>query len=1003
MTFLTRPRAGGIAIPALLLFLVPALAGAGAPPVANPDIVSIGQPPGIDLLWGLTSGYSFEQERGASRLNLDLRSDFLVPQMGFLDVTFEASAGVVGSEADGALSAYLKFPYLTPGVEYDFLDRTAYLKLTVVGAPRRGGILGIGDRLRVDYIPAKNWVQLGFVLQQPFRKFRANRPRNRHTYLSSVDIPHGRTPEDLYPRETVDAVESSMAWMEQLLTPRFGLYDYPSKSDRRHCEERMDAVKTHLHEVGRLFAAEDSAYHANLDAAFTSILGGDAEAGRALGRTAETILLDEVVVPVDRLFGQLKKPIDLSAYNARALRAFEAVLDGDAPPAAGSLDAAALTRDRRDAARTVMRRVLMRTQKSAESVKKRWDDSRLLWLPLNYGLRAGDLRTQEQLDRAMERVVGMDFTACNQVGYLFDEDFYYAFRNQILQTRNYQVTIIHDYRNRCGKGPDAVSWSLVATGYLDAMIAAIQDLDPGKRERLPQYYLFLDEHYYRQNRVKKVVNLLERLYGSSPVRLKDEALQASLRERQARLAEAVAASKALRGFTEKELRKVLSVHVNVTNQFHPAFKEDAITRDHRKIAFRDVREDDPRSGEGLYTGMGIGEYYLGPSWEDRCLRLRGPDLVHLKRQTRMLFLSQGYGPDEVPEVLREDPLPVGDADAMDDPPCPDGWNTTALTTMNHTGFLEKRASMAKMALYNLMPRGSVLYVPDSIWSNDFWGSVLLGASLRGLQVYVVATDEAHAPSDAGPTLELIREVMASLAFGQQYLAPELAAAGGSIHVGLFDTDYDVEDGPARLRMILGGLRDGKLAAEGIRVHPGIVPLLQERLADWGDTAFVHVTRFGEDRKTKLHQKTQFFMTRRAARVLESREAVGLMRDYVDYNRARGRPGKENPPGLACSPFLLRAQARDKAGMAAGTEEEAPAPDAAYFMTIGSQNQDRRGMMLDGEVLVTLAGRESLVGLMDFLSVMSASDWVHSAEEVDRHFPKEGGLIKSITRWIRNVI
>jgi len=41
--------------------------------------------------------------------------------------------------------------------------------------------------------------------------------------------------------------------------------------------------------------------------------------------------------------------------------------------------------------------------------------------------------------------------------------------------------------------------------------------------------------------------------------------------------------------------------------------------------------------------------------------------------------------------------------------------------------------------------------------------------------------------------------------------------------------------------------------------------------------------------------------------------------------------------------------------------------------------------------------------MDFLSIMSASDWAHSPEDVNAHFPKAGGLLKSITRWIRNII
>ena len=47
-------------------------------------------------------------------------------------------------------------------------------------------------------------------------------------------------------------------------------------------------------------------------------------------------------------------------------------------------------------------------------------------------------------------------------------------------------------------------------------------------------------------------------------------------------------------------------------------------RDHRKVVFYDISEDDPYRGEAIFTGAGIGEHYANLSWEDRSLLLRGP-------------------------------------------------------------------------------------------------------------------------------------------------------------------------------------------------------------------------------------------------------------------------------------------------------------------------------------------------------------------------------------------
>src|SRR6185503_11342080 len=116
--------------------------------------------------------------------------------------------------------------------------------------------------------------------------------------------------------------------------------------------------------------------------------------------------------------------------------------------------------------------------------------------------------------------------------------------------------------------------------------------------------------------------------------------EAHLRERQRELRDAVAASARLQSEArahggEDWLRKVVKVHVSITQPSDFSFRShrivpplpftpDNIVRDHRKVAFYDLDEQDPYRGAAIVMGVGIGEHYASATWEDRGYRLRGP-------------------------------------------------------------------------------------------------------------------------------------------------------------------------------------------------------------------------------------------------------------------------------------------------------------------------------------------------------------------------------------------
>ena len=123
-------------------------------------------------------------------------------------------------------------------------------------------------------------------------------------------------------------------------------------------------------------------------------------------------------------------------------------------------------------------------------------------------------------------------------------------------------------------------------------------------------------------------------------------------------AQAVAESDLLRigasQYGDKWLKNLIKVHVNITNPADTSFRSwhiagimpipDNMMRDHRKIAFYDITEDDPYQGMAMFTGMGIGEHYVGAHWEDRAIMIQGPGALAVKDAARGLLVAQGFEP-----------------------------------------------------------------------------------------------------------------------------------------------------------------------------------------------------------------------------------------------------------------------------------------------------------------------------------------------------------------------
>lgn len=987
--------------PALaLLTAVTAFAACPGPstaaPAAGPDsplppaAVSAGQPPRIDFSWGPLAGYDFARRELRTRVFLSATTEPPVLLPRFLGLTLEGALGTCGDRFDAAAAAWLGIPWAGIGVDYDIPDDEWSLRLSLRFPLRRGGMLHHGDLLRFDYAPGAQQVLAGLALPSPFERYRMTRKAAKEVRLPAGSLPEEpvRGAPHLSPEldSLLARVEHAVLWIDRMVTPRFAVGE--------GFERDAAALREHLRQPGHDFAGEEAAYHDGLAAAFVAALGGDAERGRALAHRAEACIFERVLVPFDQKFGREKEPAGAGGYCARALAEFEAALPGEVEPG----DTTAASAGRRALCREVFRRVLAAIERAADQARGRWqerflfwhDRARLAWLPLNYGLQHDQYDTQAEWDSVLASLTRHPFSDANTIQYLMMERFHIELKRMIRETETYQVTIVHDFRGRESDGTtDIYGWDVVADGYLAAFLRAVRDLDSGRRARLPQFFLFLDAHYYGANRERDIVSYMENLYDPPRLRLQDDQIAAQVEARQDSLRRAIDRSPALARLGRERLRELFRVHVNITYPLDPSFNLDMTQRDHRKLGFRDVSEADPSAGEAVITGQGVGAHYNGSGWEDRSLLVRGSALVTFKTDTRRLFLDQGFSPEEVPECLRAQAHPDDYAERCLRLRADRGWTTPVSIVANETGYGDKQATVLKAAVYNLAADSSTVLSFDSLWLSDLWAGMFIGAALRGARMFPVAPTPQNAPSHAAPVLCFLRQNLDLLFRAQNSFAEEIAAAGGALRVGLYAHDAPTQDFRRRVDAFLKSRASQPVVRRWFPFDAGIDSLLSGFLRQFPEVAGVALSLRP---RPYLHLKYQLYGSYEGFRIIERPEWVPILRRHLEI-RQRQVYGLKTP-GLG--PWILSTV--DSSGGVTRplipafeqwlAESDPTAPQRVVFTcTIGSQNQNPRSLLLDGEVAVNISGYDGLITTADFIFILGVATWPSTRQEFDRLFPE----------------
>ena len=911
------------------------------------------------------------------------------PVVGALSVDGELYGSGGSRRVEAGARAIARSPALALGVGLDWnLTRSsADVLLTYKSAILRGGLLGHGTMVRVDYLPTRGQ-SLAVGISVPLYQTLAGRTRPKHV---DADLPAPTQPSVATTTLPME-LEGAVASVEQNVNAIRACANVWSSESVRYVKAVVSCPAT------------SAAYYQSLKAAFSLALMGD---GIRVEARAREGLLDNVLLPYDTLLGQVKDPGDrIDGLTSLAQERFARWIE----------DSSGVPANRRSYAVAIHARWMRSIERAHAALVAQWKDSRFVWLPLQLALTPDQYDDQSEIDALIGRAVGHQFTGDNALMYLEGRDLPLAIARSIYAARDYHVLWTHDITSKrhTTHNLDNVGYELVADVYLPALTAAVRRYDDVGH--LPAYMIFLDQYFYEPRGGRLWMTILEDPLQAS-MRLPGENAdrEEHLRQRQRELQAAVASSARLQEESARNggdawLRRTVKVHVNITDPSDFSFRSsrivppwpmapDNLMRDHRKIAFYDLDEADPWRGSLLLMGTGVGEQFASATWEDRGVRLRGPATLQARADLRTVMRANGFGESDIPPQLRERiPIRVAEQRAN-----ADVTMGRALQVHNEVGWGAKKSSIARAMLYDLVQPGTVIVAPDPQWVSPHWAAMLAGAAARGAKVYVVAPALANAPVDEPALQFLAREVLARVLEIRADLSASLQASGGELRVGLFTANAPSTDTLGRLQDMRDGIQRAPWLSDLFPFDVSDLARLRAsdaRAAASGENA-TELARDEIPREPKVHQKTQ--LVARAGSIQALLRQPGWATALASALDAQTRETSEVTAQLdRRSPAIDTVSDRGPEKIMGDFERQMTEADRrkiGLYFTVGTQNQDPRGMALDGEATLVTSGFQGAAGVVDLYYLMARSTWVETRADLDRLIPVTSSVMTRLARWI----
>src|SRR5689334_15248704 len=306
----------------LIGMLAVLVAGSARAQAAGPaPVFSIGQPP----IWRqqlTTQGTAYGQgDRSGATVSYGVFHSLnkppiaaLNPLLGLIGGTLEGYGTIAGIEDAGVRAmATSRMLATSVGADWDIRHHHVNTIVSWQSAIRRGGLLGHGSMVRVDWIPGRGQtVRVG--LTAPLFQPLAGRTRPRDTDISIPDPPQPH----VQPMAANDVTSRQLA------------RDIEAASD-------VIAAYSDLYTDDAIRRSHASSYRAAMERsrmALEELLGSVPAA-----RRARIAVLDRIVIPVDSVFGRVKT-IDLPRLAGGATADFERWLSDSSGAPLGARPAA---------------------------------------------------------------------------------------------------------------------------------------------------------------------------------------------------------------------------------------------------------------------------------------------------------------------------------------------------------------------------------------------------------------------------------------------------------------------------------------------------------------------------------------------------------------------------------------------------------------------------------------------------------------------------------------
>jgi hypothetical protein len=328
---------------------------------------------------------------------------------------------------------------------------------------RRGGVLGRGTRLRIDWMPWRDNTVLAGVHVPLGGRAGTTRPRTDRVRFprAAAAWPTAARVDLATPRREFRAAAEALTRLVLPLRSRLG-------GDAR------EAVAEDVARSGARRARRSGAAHGpRLDAVVPVALsaGAPADAVVCVSR-ARRIILEDVLLLFD---GMLR--------NAARRRRWR-ITDRRPPGASRRNLRPRLTPAQRMAAAAAFAAAIDELDGVRAGIRAVWHSDRRVFVPLQLALPPDESDTQAELDALIERGTGNQFIDGNRIYYVLNEAFQFEFMRAVRKAEQYHVLWIHDVRG-LGDVPqvDKVS-AMHVHEYLQALTTRVRTYD--EVGRLPQ-------------------------------------------------------------------------------------------------------------------------------------------------------------------------------------------------------------------------------------------------------------------------------------------------------------------------------------------------------------------------------------------------------------------------------------------------------------------------------------------------------------------------------------